>query len=414
MNKTRKELIGRFLKYVSYNTQSCEESDSCPSTEGQTAFARVLEAELKEIGMEDVDLDEHCCLYATLSANATNAPAVGFIAHIDTSPDCSGENVRPRLIERYDGQDILLNQADSIVSSPKQFPELLAHIGEDLIVTDGHTLLGADDKAGIAEIVQAMAYLKRNPQIKHGKIRVAFTPDEEIGRGALHFNVQKFGCRWAYTIDGGEAGELEYENFNAAAAKVTVTGLNVHPGYAKNKMRNSMLIAAEFIRRLPPQETPEHTDGYEGFFHLTSIQGSVERTTLSYLVRDHDRAKFKARKNFLLQIANEMNNAYGPIVRVELKDQYYNMREKLEPMMHIVRIAKQAIEATGLTCKIVPVRGGTDGAQLSFKGLPCPNIFAGGLNMHSRNEFISVQSMEKAMMTIVNIARIAANETTSA
>lgn len=409
MNDVRSEITDRFLKYVSYDTQSCDGQMCCPSSEGQLAFAHMLADELKEIGLDDVELDAYGYLYATLPANVDYAPVIGFIAHMDTSPDCSGKDVRPRIVHRYDGNDIVLSKDDNIVTSPAQFPELLAHIGEDLIVTDGHTLLGADDKAGIAEIVQAMAYLKKHPQIKHGKIRVAFTPDEEIGRGALHFDVDKFGCLWAYTMDGGEAGELEYENFNAAAAKVIIKGLNVHPGYAKNKMRNSMLIAAEFLLRLPPQETPERTEGYEGFYHLTGIQGTVELTTLSYIIRDHDRARFESRKNVLLHVAADMNRSYGQtLVSVELRDQYYNMREKVEPVMHIVEIAKQAIEATGLKCKIVPVRGGTDGAQLSFRGLPCPNIFAGGLNMHGRHEFISVENMEKAMMTIVNIAQIVA------
>ena len=404
------ELIERFLKYVSFDTQSNEEGEGCPSTDKQMVFARYLENELKAIGLEDVSLDEHGYLYATLPANTErDVPTIGFIAHIDTSPDCSGKDVKPRIVEQYDGGDIVLCAEERIVTSPKQFPELSDHVGEDLIVTDDHTLLGADDKAGIAEIVQAMVYLREHPEIKHGKIRVGFNPDEEIGMGAHLFDVEKFGCEWAYTMDGGEVGELEFENFNAAAAKVTVKGLNVHPGYAKDKMRNAMLTAAEFIRRMPSDETPQTTEGYEGFYHLTGMKGTVEETILSYIIRDHDRQKFEARKAFVRQLAEELNEeTVEGTVTVEVRDQYYNMREKVEPVMHIIDIAKEAMEACGVECRVRAIRGGTDGAQLSFKGLPCPNIFAGGLNFHGRHEFVPVQSMEKAMMTIVKIAELTA------
>lgn len=404
------ELVERFLRYVSFDTQSSEEGTGCPSTDKQMVFARYLAEELVEVGLEDVSLDEHGYLYATLPANTTaEIPTVGFIAHMDTAPDYSGKDVKPRIVRKYDGGDIVLSEADGIVTSPRNFPELLEHIGEDLIVTDGHTLLGADDKAGIAEIVQAMVYLRQHPEIKHGKIRVGFNPDEEIGMGAHLFDVEKFGCAWAYTMDGGEVGELEFENFNAAGAKVAIKGLNVHPGYAKGKMVNSMLIAADFIRRMPVAETPQETEGYEGFYHLTGTNGSVEETVLSYIIRDHDRQKFEERKAFVQQLSGQMNVSYGEgTVTVEIRDQYYNMREKVEPMMHIIDIAAEAMEAAGVECKIKAIRGGTDGAQLSFKGLPCPNIFAGGLNFHGKNEFVPVQSMEKAMMTIVKIAELTA------
>ena len=404
------ELVARFLKYVGFDTQSSEEGQGCPSTGKQMVFARYLADELEEIGLEEVELDGHGYLFATLPANVDGeVPTVGFIAHMDTSPDCPGEHVKPRIVERYDGGDIVLSAEDGIVTSPAQFPELLAHVGEDLIVTDGRTLLGADDKAGIAEIVQAMVYLQAHPEIRHGKIRVGFNPDEEIGMGAHLFDVEKFGCDWAYTMDGGEVGELEFENFNAASAKVVIKGLNVHPGYAKGKMRNAMRVAADFIHRMPAGETPETTEGYEGFYHLTGMKGTVEEAVLSYIIRDHDRQKFEARKAFMEQLAETLNGEYGAgTVAVETHDQYYNMREKVEPMMQIIDIAKEAIEAAGAKCQVKAIRGGTDGAQLSFKGLPCPNIFAGGLNFHGRNEFVPVQSMEKAMMTVVKIAELTA------
>lgn len=410
LKRYKMNLTERFLNYVSFDTQSSEEGQGCPSTEKQMVFARYLEQELLKVGLEDVSLDEHGYLFATLPANTDReVPVIGFIAHMDTSPDCSGKDVKPRIVRNYDGKDIVLSADGTVVTSPAQFPELLAHVGEDLIVTDGQTLLGADDKAGIAEIVQAMVYLQEHPEIKHGKIRVGFNPDEEIGMGAHLFDVEKFGCEWAYTMDGGEVGELEFENFNAAAAKVTVKGLNVHPGYAKGKMLNSMLVAAEFVKAMPSDETPETTEGYEGFYHLTGMKGSVEETVLSYIIRDHDRERFEKRKAFIAGMAERFNGTFGDgTVTVDMHDQYYNMREKVEPMMHIIDIAVRAMDEAGVKCAIKAIRGGTDGAQLSFKGLPCPNIFAGGLNFHGRNEFVPVQSMEKAMMTVVKIAELTA------
>jgi tripeptide aminopeptidase len=371
-------------------------------------FAEYLRDELINIGLQDVELDANGYLYATLPSNTDKpVPTIGFIAHMDTSPDCSGKDVKPRIIEKYDGTDIVLSEG--IITSPKKFPELLQHIGEDLIVTDGHTLLGADDKAGIAEIVQAMVYLMEHPEIKHGTIRVGFNPDEEIGLGAHKFDVEKFGCQFAYTMDGSEVGEIEFENFNAASAKITITGCSVHPGYAKNKMINAARIATELAQMLPQDETPETTEGYEGFFHLIGISGGCEQASLSYIIRDHDRQIFEARKNKVQEIVASINEKYGSgTAQLELKDQYYNMREKVEPMMYVIDIAKQAVEASGATPKIKAIRGGTDGAQLSFMGLPCPNIFAGGLNFHGPHEFCPVQSMQKAMMTVVNIARITA------
>jgi tripeptide aminopeptidase len=371
-------------------------------------FAEYLRDELINIGLQDVELDDNGYLYATLPSNTDKpVPTIGFIAHMDTSPDCSGKDVKPRIVEKYDGTDIVLSEG--IITSPKKFPELLQHIGEDLIVTDGHTLLGADDKAGIAEIVQAMVYLMEHPEIKHGTIRVGFNPDEEIGLGAHKFDVEKFGCQFAYTMDGSEVGEIEFENFNAASAKITITGCSVHPGYAKNKMINAARIATELAQMLPQDETPETTEGYEGFFHLIGISGGCEQASVSYIIRDHDRQIFEARKNKVQEIVASINEKYGSgTAQLELKDQYYNMREKVEPMMYVIDIAKQAVEASGATPKIKAIRGGTDGAQLSFMGLPCPNIFAGGLNFHGPHEFCPVQSMQKAMMTVVNIARITA------
>jgi len=398
------------LKYVSFDTQSCEENEAeCPSTEKQFALARYLKSELESLGLEDVEMDAHAYVYATLPANTQKTvPTIGFIAHMDTSPDCSGANVKPRLIQNYDGSDIVLNAEAGVTTCVSQFPELRSHIGEDLIVTDGTTLLGADDKAGIAEIVTAMTYLQAHPEIEHGKIRVAFNPDEEIGAGAHLFDVEKFGCDWAYTMDGGEVGELEYENFNAASAKVQIRGRNVHPGYAKGKMLNACLMASEFAGLLPAGETPAMTEGYEGFYHLCGVQATVEEATLSYIIRDHDRQNFERRKQTVLKAAETMNARYGDVVSVTLKDQYYNMLEQVSDKPHIIDTARRAItEACGF-CTVVPIRGGTDGAQLSFKGLPCPNIFAGGLNFHGRNEFVPVQSMQKAMMTVVNICRITA------
>ena len=404
-------VIDRFLKYVTFDTQSDENTGVTPSTAKQMVFAKYLQQELQELGLEEISLDENGYLFATLPANIDRpVPVIGFIAHMDTSPDMSGENVKPRIVENYDGTDIVLCNKDNIVLSPSQFPELLDHKGEDLIVTDGHTLLGADDKAGIAEIVSAVAYLKEHPEIKHGKIRIGFNPDEEIGLGAHKFDVQKFGAKWAYTMDGGEVGELEFENFNAAAAKIVIKGRNVHPGYAKNKMINSMLVANEFMTMLPADETPATTEGYDGFYHLVGMKGEVEQSELSYIIRDHDREKFESRKAFVADCANKINAKYGSeIVAVELKDQYYNMRQEVEPLMHIIDIAFGAMKEAGVEPKVKAIRGGTDGAQLSFKGLPCPNIFAGGLNFHGRYEFVPVQSIEKAVKVIVKIAELTAN-----
>jgi tripeptide aminopeptidase len=401
-------VVKRFLKYVSFDTQSSETSATTPSTDKQMILAKALKAEVEAMGLTEISLDEHAYLMATLPANTeAKIPVIGFIAHLDTSPDLSGADVKPRIVEKYDGKDILLNEKEKIVLSTAMFPELLQHIGEDIIVTDGTTLLGADDKAGIAEIMTAVQYLIGHPEIKHGKIRIAFNPDEEIGMGASKFDVQKFGCEWAYTIDGGEVGELEYENFNAASAKVKIKGLNVHPGYAKNKMLNASLIALQFAGMLPPQERPEHTDGYEGFYHLTAITGTVEEATLSYIIRDHHRDKFEQRLKALQDAAAYLNTVYPQdTVTLEIKQQYRNMREIVEPQKHIVDLAEKAMTEIGITPLVRPIRGGTDGAQLSFKGLPCPNIFAGGLNFHGRYEWIPVQSMEKAVEVIVKIIEL--------
>lgn len=403
-------LVERFLKYVSFDTQSSEETEVTPSTPGQMVFAKYLKEELESLGLEDITLDEHGYLFATLPANIDKpVPTIGFIAHMDTSPDMSGKDVSPRIVQNYDGSDIVLCAEENVVLSPSQFPELLDHKGEDLIVTNGKTLLGADDKAGIAEIVSAIVYLKEHPEIKHGKIRIGFNPDEEIGLGAHKFDVEKFGCDWAYTMDGDEIGELEFENFNAASAKITFKGRNVHPGYAKNKMINSIRVANRFCAMLPAHETPEHTEGYEGFYHLISFNGDVEQTTVAYIIRDHDRARFESRKKKIERFVSEINAEYGEgTATFELRDQYYNMREKIEPVMHIIDTAFAAMEAVGVKPNVKPIRGGTDGAQLSFKGLPCPNIFAGGLNFHGRYEFAPIQNMEKAMKVIVKIAELVA------
>ena len=404
------ELVNRFLKYVSFDTQSSEETEGCPSTQKQFALTEYLRDELKNLGLTDVEMDDHAYVYATLPANVDReVPTIGFISHIDTSPDCSGANIHPRIIEKYDGSDIVLNAKEGIITSVSQFPELKGHVGEDIIVTDGHTLLGADDKAGIAEIVTAMTYLQNHPEIEHGTIRIAFNPDEEIGAGAHLFNVPKFNCQWAYTMDGGEVGELEYENFNAASAKIHIRGRNVHPGYAKGKMINACLVANEFASLMPENETPGTTDGYQGFFHLCSILATVEEATLSYIIRDHDKGMFEKRKHIVSDEVEKLNAKYGAgTVTLVLKDQYYNMKSQLEDKMHIIDIAQEAIKEACGFCNVVPIRGGTDGAQLSFKGLPCPNIFAGGLNFHGRNEFVPIQSMEKAMMTVVNICKLTA------
>jgi peptidase T len=374
-------------------------------------FAKILAEELKDMGMQDVSLDKKGYLMATLPSNIDkDIPTVGFISHLDTSPDMSGKNVKPRIVENYDGNDIILNEKENIVLSPKQFPELTMYRGQSLVVTNGLTLLGADDKAGIAEIMTAMDYFIKNPDVKHGKVRIAFNPDEEIGLGAHHFDVEKFGCQFAYTMDGGEIGELEYENFNAAGAKVTFYGTNVHPGYAKNKMVNSMKIATKFMATVPANESPEYTDGYEGFYHLTGIGGDVEKTTVSYIIRDHDRKKFEERKAHLQMLVDKINSEFGDnTATLEVKDQYYNMKEKVEPVKYIVDIASEAIRQAGVEPKVKPIRGGTDGAQLSFKGLPCPNIFAGGHNFHGKYEFVPIQSMEKATEVVKNIIKIVAN-----
>lgn len=403
-------IVERFLNYVTYDTQSSEETGRTPSTEKQRIFAKHLKDELIAEGLQDVELDELGYLYATLPSNTDKkVPTIGFIAHMDTSPDASGKDVKPCIIKNYNGDDIVLSKG--IVTSPIKFPELLNHRGEDLIVTDGTTLLGADDKAGIAEIVQAMVYLQQHPEIKHGKIRVGFNPDEEIGEGAHHFDVEKFGCDFAYTMDGSEVGEIEFENFNAAVAKITINGCSVHPGYAKGKMVNAVRIATELVNLLPENETPEITEGYEGFFHLTSLSGTVEKAQLSFIIRDHDRGYFEGRKSEMFDVVEIINKKYGEgVALLDMKDQYYNMREIVEPKMHIIDIAKLAISEAGMTPVIKAIRGGTDGAQLSFKGLPCPNIFAGGLNFHGPHEFCPVQSLEKAMMTVVNICKITERE----
>lgn len=398
----------RFLRYVKFDTQSDELTNLTPSTPGQYKFAQALEKELQELGLQEITLDENGYLMATLPANTDRAdvPVIGFIAHLDTSPDMSGHNVKPRIVSDYDGKDIVLNAEQGIVLSPREFPELLHYEGQNLIVTDGTTLLGADDKAGIAEIISAVVYLQNHPEIKHGKIRIAFNPDEEIGQGAHKFDVERFGAKWAYTMDGGEVGELEYENFNAAVARVTFKGRNVHPGYAKHKMINSIRIANQFILMLPRWETPEHTEGYEGFYHLVQIEGSVESTTLTYIIRDHDRDRFERRKKELEHLVRKTNNEFPDCCSIDIKDQYYNMREKVAPVQYIVDIAEEAMRLAGVTPKVQPIRGGTDGAQLSFKGLPCPNIFAGGLNFHGRYEFVPIPSMLKARDVIVEIARL--------
>lgn len=400
-------LIDRFISYVKIDTQSDENSNQTPSTSKQFNLAKELERELNDIGLSEISLDNNCYLMATLPANThKKVPTIGFIAHLDTSPDMSGQNIKPRIVKNYDGNDIILNEVSNIVLSPNDFPELLNHKGEDLIVTDGNTLLGADDKAGVAEIMTAIEYLLDHPEIKHGKIRIGFTPDEEIGRGPDKFDVEKFGAKWAYTMDGGEIGELEYENFNAASAKISIQGRNVHPGYAKNKMINALHIANELVSMLPANERPEYTEGYEGFFHLTSIQGTVDEATVSYIIRDHDRTKFENRKKQMVNAVNFLNTIYDHRIKLELKDQYYNMREKIEPVPHVIDYAFRAMQEVGVTPIVRPIRGGTDGARLSFMGLPCPNIFAGGLNFHGRYEFIPIPSMYKAVDVIVKIAEL--------
>ena len=400
------EITERFINYTKFDTQSSEDSDSVPSTAKQLEFAKYLKEELESEGLSDIEMDDMGYIYATLKANTKkDIPTIGFISHYDTSPDCSGKNIKAHIVKNYKGGEIELSTG--IISSPKKFPELKEHIGEDLIVTDGTTLLGADDKAGVAEIVQAMCYLRDHDEIKHGDIRIGFNPDEEIGLGAHHFDVKKFGCQWAYTMDGGDLGDLEYENFNAASAKIHIKGMSVHPGYAKGKMINANRLAVEFQDMIPADQTPESTQGYEGFWHLLNIQSNIEKASLSYIIRDHDRDKFEDRKDFIRECTKKLNEKYGEgTCKADINDQYYNMKEKIEPNMHVIDIVLKAMQDAGVPPRVAPIRGGTDGAQLSFKGLPCPNIFAGGVNYHGPYEFVSIQVMEKAVQTIINICEI--------
>ena len=408
----KKHIVNRFISYITIDTESDPNSETTPSTEKQWDLANLLVKELKAIGMSDVSIDENAYVMATLPSNvAHDVPAIGFISHFDTSPDFTGANVNPQFVENYNGEDIVLSKEENIVLSPSYFDDLLLYKGQTLITTDGTTLLGADDKAGICEIISAMEYLIKNPQIKHGPIKVGFTPDEEIGRGAHKFDVEKFGAKWAYTMDGSQVGELEYENFNAAGAKIKVNGKIVHPGYAKDKMVNSMYYASEFINALPKKEVPEHTEGYEGFFHLYSVEGKVEETNLQYIIRDHDRDKFEARKKLILKVAEDLNEKYGkPIFDIEVKDQYFNMKEKVEPVKHIVDIAEEAMKQLNIKPLIKAIRGGTDGSQLSYMGLPCPNIFAGGHNFHGRYEYVPVESILKATEVVIKIAELTATK----
>ena len=409
MNKDH--IIKRFISYVTVDTESDPNNPAFPSTEKQWNLAKLLEKELKDIGMSDVVLDKNCYLMATLESNIDyDVPTIGFVSHIDTSPDFTGSNVKPQIHRNYDGKDIVLNQKENIVLSPSYFEDLLQYKGQTIITTDGTTLLGADDKAGVTEIVSAMEYLINHPEIKHGKIRICFTPDEEVGKGAHKFDVSSFGADWAYTMDGSQIGELEYENFNAASARVSITGKIVHPGYAKGKMINSMTIASDFINRLPKKEVPESTEAYEGFFHLHHIEGSVDQTNLRYIIRDHDHELFASRKQFMLDLAHQMNQELkSDLIHVDLKDQYYNMKEKIVPVIHIVDIAEEVMKELNIKPIVKPIRGGTDGSQLSFMGLPCPNIFAGGHNFHGRYEYVPVESMIKATQVIVGIAQKVAN-----
>ena len=417
------DITERFLNYTKFDTQSAEDSQTVPSTAKQLVFAEYLKKELEHESLSNVELDDKGYLYATLKSNMKGAdskssqpiPTIGFISHYDTSPDCSGADIKPQIVRNYDGSEILLGvrregvsrEGDQIIMSPQRFPELLSHIGEDLIVTDGQTLLGADDKAGIAEIVEAMCWLRDHPEVKHGDIRIAFNPDEEIGMGAHHFDVEKFGCDWAYTMDGGDVGELEFENFNAASAKIYIKGVSVHPGYAKGKMVNACRLATEFVAMLPAEETPEQTEGYQGFYHLTGMQANVENAKLNYIIRDHDRDRFEDRKRTIQKCAEQMNEKYGEgTVSCEVADQYYNMKEKIDPEMHVIDLVLHAMQDCGVAPKVKPIRGGTDGAQLSFRGLPCPNIFAGGVNFHGPYEFVSIQSMRKAVEVIVRICEL--------
>lgn len=401
----REKVVQRFLKYVTFDTTANPNNSNCPSSEGQKVFANYLVEELKSLGLEDAHVDENSYVMATLRGNTEGVETIGFISHLDTAPDVTGKNVKPKIIKNYDGKDIVLNEELNIITSPKDYPDLKKFIGEDLIVTDGTTLLGADDKAGISEIVTAIEYLVNNPEIKHGDIKIGFTPDEEIGRGADLFNVEKFGAKYAYTIDGGIMGELQYENFNAAAAKITIQGRNVHPGAAKNKMINALHIAAEISQMFPQSERPETTEGYEGFYHLNDINGNVENATMVYIIRDHSKEKFEHRKQYMKDAISKVSEKYNGRVTLELNDQYYNMKEKVEPVKFIVDIAEEAMKECDITPIIVPIRGGTDGARLSFMGLPCPNIFTGGLNFHSKNECIPIIALEKCSNLIVKIAQ---------
>lgn len=403
-------VVERLLKYVAFGTQSSEESGVTPSTPGQRVFAEALAKELEELGLEDITVDEHAYVMATLPANTdADLPVIGFISHLDTSPDMSGDQVKPRIIS-YNGGDVVLNEEQKIVLSPSMFPEMANYAGQELIVTDGTTLLGADDKAGVAAIVSAVAYLKEHSEIKHGKVRIGFTPDEEIGQGADHFDVQKFGCNWAYTVDGGAIGELEYENFNAAVAKITFKGLNVHPGTAKGKMINASHLAVQFASWLPAEQRPEHTEGYEGFYHLIGMKGEVEEASLVYIIRDHSRKLFEEKKHLLEDLVKRSNEMYPNSTNLEMRDQYYNMREIVESNMSIVELASEAMKAVGVEPIIQPIRGGTDGARLSFMGLPCPNLFTGGHNFHGRYEYIPVRSLQKAMETVVKIIELIAKK----
>ncbi|CEQ09583.1 peptidase T [[Clostridium] sordellii] len=400
----KEKVLERFLKYVTFDTTADPKNSNCPSSEGQRVFAKYIVEELKALGLEDANVDENSYVMATLKGNVEGVPTVGFISHLDTAPDVTGKNVKPRIVKNYDGKDIVLNEELNVVTSPKDYPEMETLIGEDVIVTDGTTLLGADDKAGIAEIVTAIEYLVNHPEIKHGDIKIGFTPDEEVGRGANLFNVEKFGAKYAYTMDGGIVGELQYENFNAAAATITIQGRNVHPGSAKNKLVNALHIAAEISEMFPANERPETTEGYEGFYHLNDINGNVEKASMVYIIRDHDKNKFEERKSFMREVVEKANEKYNGRITLDLNDQYYNMKEKVEPVKFVVDIVDEAMKETGITPIIVPIRGGTDGARLSFMGLPCPNIFTGGLNFHSKNECIPVSAMEKGAKLIVKIA----------
>jgi tripeptide aminopeptidase len=410
----KKHITDRFIKYITIDTESDPDNPAFPSTEKQWNLARVLVEDLKKIGMQEIELDENCYIMATLPSNITHrVPTIGFISHIDTSPDFTGKNVRPQLVENYQGNDIILNQEKNIILSPDYFEDLLQYKGQTIITTDGTTLLGADDKAGVTEIITAMEYLLKHPELKHGKIRICFTPDEEVGKGAHKFDVNKFDAEWAYTMDGSQIGELEYENFNAASAKVTIVGKIVHPGYAKGKMINSMHLANEFMSALPAAEVPEKTSGYEGFFHLHDMTGNVEKTILEYIIRDHDAHQFDERKKIIQKIAQDCNTRLGhEAITVEIKDQYFNMKEKIVPVMHIVDLVEEVMKDIGIVPLIKPIRGGTDGSQLSYMGLPCPNIFAGGHNFHGRFEYVPVESMIKATEVIVGIVQKVAKKNT--